>query len=105
MQTGQFDRKAVIQQPVEVRNSMGEFTLQWSDWATRWISLAPLSGTEAITAMAVEATVTHRITMRYTNGLQPKYRIVCEGRTFEIISILEVGRRAEQNVLVTEVID
>lgn len=105
MQSGLLDKKAVIQQPVEVRNSLGEFTLSWSNWATRYISLLPLSGTESITALAMQATVTHRIRMRYTSGLQPKYRVVSEGRTFDIISVLERGRREEHELLVTEVID
>jgi SPP1 family predicted phage head-tail adaptor len=66
MNTGQLDKKAVIQQPVEARNSLGEYTLTWSDWATRYIAILPLSGVESINALAVEATVTHRIRMRYT---------------------------------------
>jgi SPP1 family predicted phage head-tail adaptor len=105
MNTGQLDTKAVIQQPVEVRNSMGEFTLQWSDWATRYISILSLSGVETINALAVEATVTHRIRMRYTQGLQPKFRVVAEGRVFDIISVLEKGRRVEHELLVNEVVD
>jgi SPP1 family predicted phage head-tail adaptor len=105
MNTGLLDTKAVIQQPAEARNSLGEFTLTWSDWATRYIALLPLSGTETINALALEAVVTHRIRMRYTQGLQPKYRIVAEGRTFDIISVLERGRRVEHELLVTEVID
>jgi hypothetical protein len=43
--------------------------------------------------------------MRYTDGLKPKYRIVAEGRTFEIVSVLEKGRRVEHELLVTEVVD
>ena len=105
MNTGQLDKKAVIQQPVEARNSLGEYTLTWSDWATLYIAILPLSGVESINALAVEATVTHRIRMRYTNGLQPKFRIISEGRTFEIISVLEKGRRVEHELLVTEVVD
>lgn len=105
MQTGILDTKAVIQQPTEARNSLGEFTLTWSDWATRFIALLPLSGTETINALALEATVTHRVRMRYTAGLQPKFRIIAEGRTFEIISVLEKGRRVEHELLVTEVVD
>lgn len=105
MNTGILDTKAVIQQPTEARNSLGEFTLTWSDWATRFIALLPLSGTETINALALEATVTHRVRMRYTAGLQPKFRIIAEGRTFEIISVLEKGRRVEHELLVTEVVD
>ena len=43
--------------------------------------------------------------MATTNGLQPKFRIISEGRTFEIISVLEKGRRVEHELLVTEVVD
>mgnify|MGYP001546925156 CR=1 FL=1 len=105
MNTGILNRKAVIQQPAETRNSLGEFILSWSDWATRYIAILPLSGAEAVNALSLEAVVTHRIRMRYTQGLQPKYRIVCEGRTFDIISVLERGFRVEHEVLVNEVID
>ena len=105
MQTGILDTKAVIQQPTEARNSLGEYTLTWSDWKTRYIAIVPLAGSEAINALAVEATVTHRVRMRFTSGLQPKYRIVAEGRVFDIISVVERGRRVEHELLVTEVID
>jgi SPP1 family predicted phage head-tail adaptor len=105
MNTGLLDTKAVIQQPAEARNSLGEYTLVWNDWATRFISILPLSGVETINALSLEAVVTHRVRMRYTQGLQPKYRIVAEGRTFDIISVLEKGRRVEHELLVNEVID
>ena len=65
----------------------------------------PLSGAESINALALEAVVTHRIRMRYTQGLQPKFRIVAEGRVFDIISVLEKGRRVEHELLVNEVVD
>jgi hypothetical protein len=43
--------------------------------------------------------------MRYTAGLKPKMRLTCEGRTFEIVSVMERGRREEHELLVNEVTD
>jgi hypothetical protein len=43
--------------------------------------------------------------MRYTPGLKPKMRLASEGRTFEIDSVVERGRREEHELLVTEVVD
>jgi SPP1 family predicted phage head-tail adaptor len=55
--------------------------------------------------MSNEGAVTYRIRMRYTAGVLPKMRVVCEGRTFEITAVLERGRREEHELLVVEVVD
>ena len=76
-----------------------------STFATRWIAIVPLSGAEQLQAAAAEASVTHRIRMRYTSGLKPKMRIVADDRTFEIMSAVERGRREEHEVMASEVAD
>lgn len=105
LQSGIMDQKATIETPTESVNSIGEPTLTYSTFATRWIALLPLSGAERVASMQNEGTVTHRVRMRYTAGLRPKMRLVSEGRTFEIASIVERGRREEHELLVTEVVD
>jgi len=105
LKSGIMDQKAEIQTPTEGVNSIGEPTFTYSAFATRWVALLPLSGAERVASLQNEATVTHRIRMRYTNGLKPKMRIVSEGRTFEIDSVVERGRREEHELLVTELVD
>jgi SPP1 family predicted phage head-tail adaptor len=100
-----MDQKAEIQTPTEGVNSIGEPTFTYSAFATRWMALLPLSGAERIASLQNEGTVTHRVRMRYTAGLKPKMRLVSEGRTFEIDSVVERGRREEHELLVTEVVD
>ena len=70
-----------------------------------YIALLPLTGNEQMTAMANEGSVTHRVRMRYTSGLKPKMRLVAEGRTFEVMSVVERGRREEHELMVSEVVD
>jgi len=43
--------------------------------------------------------------MRYTAGIKPKMRLVSEGRTFEIMSVVERGRREEHELMASEVVD
>ena len=106
IRSGDLDHKATIQTPEESQNAVGETVLTWSTFATRWVNVLPLSGTEQLQAAAAEAMVTHRIRMRYTEGLKPKMRLLVDGRTFEIMSVLERGmRREEHELMVSEVTD
>ena len=105
LKSGLMDQKATIQTPTEGTNSIGEPTFTYSTFATRWMALLPLSGAERVASLQNEGTVTHRVRMRYTVGLKPKMRLVSEGRTFEIDSVVERGRREEHELLVTEVVD
>jgi len=105
LHSGIMDQLATVQTPTEGTNSIGEPTLTYSTFATRWIALLPLSGAERIASMQNEGTVTHRVRMRYTAGLKPKMRLLSDGRTFEIDSVVERGRREEHELLVTEVVD
>ena len=105
LRSGEMDTLATVQTPTESTNSIGEPELVWSTFATRWIAILPLSGSETIDAMANEASVTHRVRMRYTEGLKPKMRIEVGSRVFEIMSVMERGRKVEHEVLATEVVD
>ena len=105
IRSGLMDSLATVQTPTESANGIGEPILTWSDFATRWIAIVPLTGNEQMTAMAQEGSVTHRIRMRYTTGMKPKMRLISEGRTFEVMSVVERGRRDEHELMVTEVVD
>jgi len=105
LRSGTMDHLAVVQTPTESANAIGEPILTWSTFATRWVAILPLSGNEQITALANEGNVTHRIRMRYTAGIKPKMRLVSEGRTFEIMSVVERGRREEHELMASEVVD
>jgi SPP1 family predicted phage head-tail adaptor len=61
-----------------------------------WASKTPISDGERWNAGAVGATVTARFRVRhsaFTAAITPKDRIVCDGQTFDIYGIKEIGRR------------
>jgi SPP1 family predicted phage head-tail adaptor len=78
----------------EPQNSMGETEPNWQTLATASASVEPISGSEYFAAAQTNASVTHRIRMRYISGLTPKMRIVWGDRTFEITLVRNLG---EQN--------
>ena len=67
--------------------------LSWSNSATVWASIEPLSGRELITAQQAGAMISHKITMRHKAGVNPKDRITHSGRTFEIESVRNFRER------------
>jgi SPP1 family predicted phage head-tail adaptor len=105
MNTGTLNRLATIQTPTESANAIGEPILSWATFATRWVGIMPLSGSESVSALASQSDVTHKVMLHYTPGLKAKMRLVCESRTFEIMSVVERGYRSEHELLVSEVTD
>jgi SPP1 family predicted phage head-tail adaptor len=105
LRAGVFDEQAVIKTPTESFNELNEPILTFTKFADRMIAIMPLSGSENMQAMSREGTVMHRIRMHYTEGLKPKMRIEVGSRVFEIMSVMERGRRVEHEVLATEVTD
>lgn len=105
LRAGILDEQAVIKAPVESFNEVSEPILTFERFADRMIAIMPLSGGENLQAMSREGTVMHRIRLRYTEGLKPKMRIEVGSRVFEIMSVMERGRKVEHEVLATEVVD
>lgn len=63
---------------------------------TVWASKADISDGERWRAGQVQAHVTTRFRLRWssvTAGLTAKDRVTCEGRTYDIVAVKEIGRR------------
>ena len=72
---------------------MGGQDLDWVDLFSVKGDVRPLSGREALTGMQREASVSHRIFIRYRDGLLPSDRIVMRGNPMQIIAIINVEMR------------
>lgn len=67
----------------------------WSDVATVWAAIDPVSGREFYAAEQSQSEVTHKVRCRYRAGLDTAMRIVCGTRLFEIESIIDWEERHE----------
>lgn len=107
MRAGTLNRRIVFKRATSTVDSAGYggptrtwSTFMWDPWA----KVNPLSGRESNVAdMVIEALDTE-FTIRYTSSVRPDDVIEYNGKTYNIISIIDVGdARRELRILATQV--
>ncbi|MBH3202572.1 phage head closure protein [Serratia marcescens] len=89
MQAGKLRHRITLQKPVKVQDTTsGEMIDTWQDVSNLWAEVSPLSAREFVSAQAMQNAVTTRITVRYRQDIEPKYRILFRGKIFNIEGIL-----------------
>jgi SPP1 family predicted phage head-tail adaptor len=99
---GQLSHRIRIQLPTVAKDVLGAPTQTWSDMATVWADIQPISGREARIADRIAAVVSHQITVRHRSEFNdPKsvaqMRVLFRERVFSIHAALHVD---EANVSV-----
>jgi SPP1 family predicted phage head-tail adaptor len=61
-----------------------------------------VSSREALAAGQSQVEMSHRVRLRYVDGLTQSMRIMWQGRKLEIVSLLEHGHRSEHELLCQE---
>lgn len=86
--------RITLQEPSETNDGLGGTTRSWSDVATVWAEIIPLrQGSERMFAIQQQMQVTHRVIMRYREGITADMRISYAGRAFNIRSVSDVQER------------
>jgi SPP1 family predicted phage head-tail adaptor len=93
-----------IQRAADGQEADGTPTETFSSYARVGASITPVSGREYFSASGRQAEVTHQIRTHYITGVMPKWRITWQGRTFRIVSVLELGRRAGLELMCAEIV-
>jgi len=101
---GRMRERVTVQQATERRNSLGETTLEWATYASRWASVQGVSSREALELGQVDVSVTHRVRMRYVDGMTHNMRLLWRGRLLEIVSLLEYDNRSEHVAICEEAV-
>lgn len=87
MRSGTLNKRVTIQSPTTPTSDGAGGTIAtepWTDLATVWASVSPLTGRETLQAQAVEAETTHRVTIRYRDCVTARSRILLGERVFKI---------------------
>lgn len=96
MGAGAFDRRIRFRRAKLEDDGLSTVEV-WADHgAPVWASRRDISDAERWRAGEVQAHVTTRFVVRssaFTRGIDPRDRLICDGREFEIVGIKEVGRR------------
>jgi len=82
-------------------NSYGETepSAEWTVFASVWADIKPISGREFEFARSFAKTVSHRVDMRYCQGLLPNMRVNFGGRIFTINAAINVDERNREHLL------
>ena len=83
----------VIQSVARVSDGAGGQTETWSTQTTAYASIQPIKGYQKFQAMQTETPITHKIKMRYQAGISTQNRIVFDGRTFDVVEVLNIDER------------
>ncbi|MGR3452882.1 phage head closure protein [Pseudooceanicola sp.] len=106
---GKLDRRITLERGTVsddgFNDAIGE---PWSVLAEVWAQSMPLSDGERWRAGSIGATATHRFRIRYSSqvaDLNPKDRLVFEGRVYDISGVKELGRRTGLEVTASARVD
>ncbi|MDX1974468.1 MAG: phage head closure protein [Rickettsiales bacterium] len=88
-----------LQQEIHTADTQGGFTRSWQPIADLWAEIMPMHsyerGREPLVGGQLQATITHKITLRYRDGITTGQRLVFDGRAFNIHSVI-VPNEAKQ---------
>ena len=100
MRAGLLRCRITIEAAAETQGSDGSILTTWETFASAWASIEPLIGREYFAQQREQATVSHKIRMRYQPGITHRgMRVTWGTRLFEIESVLNVGERDREIVL------
>mgnify|MGYP002813343007 CR=1 FL=1 len=96
MRIGPLRARVRIRTYTTSRDAYGAEVEAWVDFADVWASIEPLIGREFMAAKQITAEISHKIRMRYIEGLLPTMTILWGDREFEIVSIINVSERNKE---------
>ena len=99
---GDLWTRIAIEAPATASNEVGEPVLTWSTFATVWASVDSLSARETERFAETVGFMTHRVSIRYLDGITSAMRIKYRDRILEIGQILERDRLWHQEIICTE---
>lgn len=93
MSAGKLREPITIQRKQTASDGMGGQALQWVDLFATRADVRPVSGREAVQAMQLQASITHRIYIRYRADLTAADRILLRGQPLQIRAIINIEMR------------
>ena len=90
---GKLRHQITIEREQSASDGAGGSTITWDAVASPRAFIKPMSGGERLQAMRLEATVTHRIFIRYRSDLLTSDRVNYKGRLMQIRALINLEER------------
>jgi SPP1 family predicted phage head-tail adaptor len=108
MQSGPLDRRIVIERAALTSNAFGEGVPTWGALAEVWAHKQDVSDKERQQSAEVAAEITTRFKIRWSPDVatvNPKDRVVFDGRVYNLSAVKEIGRREGLELSATARVD
>lgn len=106
MRSGNLKHKIDFTTPVKTKNDLGEKEETFEVVTSAYANIIPINSREYFASKQVNADITHKIELRYIDGITTKMQIVHGSRKFQIsappINIREANKVLQ--IMATEII-
>lgn len=96
MRAGTLRHRVILQSPAGSRDAVGERTTTWTNVATVWASVGPLTARELIAAGQPMSEVSHRVRVRHSAtiaALDGSWRVLFGSRVLVIQGVRNIDER------------
>lgn len=101
MKAGQLDQRVTVERFTSTEDELGQPIETWAPLFTCWAAVEPLTGREYLAAQAAVSEVTARIRMRFRPWMTSQDRVIHNGTTYGIESVIDVRSGNRELVLMT----
>lgn len=107
MRAGKLRHRVTLRRPKSgkdaPRTPTGAVVEAYDTLGVRWASVEPLRGRERFAAQQVNAEITHRVRLRYMDGIDATVQVLHRGRVLQVVTPMNIEERGrELELLCTE---
>ncbi|MBS0506844.1 MAG: phage head closure protein [Proteobacteria bacterium] len=102
MKAGDLDQRVTVERYTSTEDELGQPIQSWAPLFTCWAAVEPLTGREYLAAQAAQSEVTARVTMRYRPGITAQDRVIHDGTTYNIVSVIDVRSERKELILMVK---
>lgn len=99
MKPGNLRHRITLEQITRASDGAGGYTETWSVVANVYADVYPLKGQERYDAQQIQATQSHRVTIRYRAGITPDMRVKYGARILRIDAVIDPEERHRELIL------
>lgn len=104
MKAGDLDQRVTVERFTSTEDELDQPIESWAPLFTCWAAVEPLTGREYLAAQAAVSEVTARIRMRFRPWMTAQDRVVHNGTTYGIESLVDVRSGNRELVLMCKAV-
>ena len=90
MKSGDLNQRVTVERFTSTEDELGQPIESWAPLFTCWAAVEPLTGREYLAAQAAVSEVTAKIRMRFRPWMTAQDRVIHNGITYGIQSVIDV---------------